>query len=252
MSLSRGRYYLVCRRFSFLSVFCHPVFAWSISIYLIYQEQNIIIAAIITRGFALPYYISPPSHSLLTYTGERDNSTPNTQPLNNVPLHRRGRYLVHQQRRTLEGNTSRPTNYRTQGLWTTACYPAAAPLSNTHSHIHTMLASSLLALLSAATLSAAHSIITYPGWRGDNLITNDTYPYGMQWMYPCKYYYPTFLPGLVRTHPVFSRSRPSSVTSNCPSLSSDYTCPKPHTIRTTFTLDDMSLIPHRRRSQISR
>lgn len=50
-----------------------------------------------------------------------------------------------------------------------------------------MLASPLLALLSAATLSAAHSIITYPGWRGNNLITNDTFPYGMQWMYPCEW-----------------------------------------------------------------
>jgi len=31
----------------------------------------------------------------------------------------------------------------------------------------------------------AHTMITYPGWRGDNLITNSTFPYGMQWMYPC-------------------------------------------------------------------
>jgi len=31
----------------------------------------------------------------------------------------------------------------------------------------------------------AHTVVTYPGWRGDNLITNDTFPYGMQWMYPC-------------------------------------------------------------------
>ncbi|PSS28292.1 hypothetical protein M430DRAFT_113882 [Amorphotheca resinae ATCC 22711] len=31
----------------------------------------------------------------------------------------------------------------------------------------------------------AHTVITYPGWRGDNLITNETFPYGMQWMYPC-------------------------------------------------------------------
>ncbi len=36
-------------------------------------------------------------------------------------------------------------------------------------------------------LGDAHSVITYPGWRGDNLITNDTFPYGMQWMYPCEY-----------------------------------------------------------------
>jgi len=31
----------------------------------------------------------------------------------------------------------------------------------------------------------AHTVLTYPGWRGDNLVTNDTFPYGMQWMYPC-------------------------------------------------------------------
>lgn len=34
-------------------------------------------------------------------------------------------------------------------------------------------------------LVQAHTVITYPGWRGDNLITNDTFPYGMAWMYPC-------------------------------------------------------------------
>ena len=61
-------------------------------------------------------------------------------------------------------------------------------------------------------LVSSHTVITYPGWRGDNLNTNgsvlpydyDTktvgtnglgvalgndsypqYPYGMQWMYPC-------------------------------------------------------------------
>lgn len=50
-----------------------------------------------------------------------------------------------------------------------------------------MFSSSILALLGAATLSSAHTVITYPGWRGDNLITNDTFPYGMQWMYPCEY-----------------------------------------------------------------
>ena len=45
-------------------------------------------------------------------------------------------------------------------------------------------------ILCAATVALveAHSVITYPGWRGDNLITNDTFPYGMQWMYPCEYY----------------------------------------------------------------
>jgi hypothetical protein len=47
-----------------------------------------------------------------------------------------------------------------------------------------MLSSQLSALLLAAVASA-HTIITYPGWRGNNLITNDEFPYGMQWMYPC-------------------------------------------------------------------
>ncbi|KFY43901.1 hypothetical protein V494_01777 [Pseudogymnoascus sp. VKM F-4513 (FW-928)] len=31
----------------------------------------------------------------------------------------------------------------------------------------------------------AHTVISYPGWRGDNLVTNETFPFGMQWMYPC-------------------------------------------------------------------
>ncbi|KAF2862052.1 hypothetical protein K470DRAFT_213566 [Piedraia hortae CBS 480.64] len=55
------------------------------------------------------------------------------------------------------------------------------------------------------SLSTAHTVITYPGWRGNNLHTNgslpqDTpssigidiaengtlsFPFGMQWMYPC-------------------------------------------------------------------
>lgn len=56
-----------------------------------------------------------------------------------------------------------------------------------------------------ATIARAHTVITYPGWRGDNLHTNGTvydtdglgaggdnssglyYPYGMQWQYPCMY-----------------------------------------------------------------
>lgn len=61
-------------------------------------------------------------------------------------------------------------------------------------------------LLTIATLLAiftslvtAHTVITYPGYRGNNLIkngttyetnglgeANGTFPYGMQWMYPCK------------------------------------------------------------------
>ncbi|KAL2053652.1 hypothetical protein ABVK25_005956 [Lepraria finkii] len=59
-----------------------------------------------------------------------------------------------------------------------------------------------------AAIVSSHTVITYPGWRGDNLHTNgsisgdngtyvpdgthglgvgdnNTYPYGMQWMYPC-------------------------------------------------------------------
>ncbi|GME37516.1 Endothiapepsin precursor protein [Neofusicoccum parvum] len=57
------------------------------------------------------------------------------------------------------------------------------------------------------SLVDAHTVITYPGWRGNNLATNGTnpdgsipagslginnlgngtvsFPYGMQWMYPC-------------------------------------------------------------------
>ncbi|KAG4413422.1 hypothetical protein IFR04_013446 [Cadophora malorum] len=48
--------------------------------------------------------------------------------------------------------------------------------------------SSILAVIASIAgfaLVDAHTVITYPGWRGDNLITNDTFPYGMQWMYPC-------------------------------------------------------------------
>ncbi|KAF4119945.1 Conserved hypothetical, protein [Geosmithia morbida] len=63
-------------------------------------------------------------------------------------------------------------------------------------------------------LASAHSVITYPGWRGNNLVTNETFPYGMQWMYPCggigtttnRTYWPTtggavaFQPGWFRGH----------------------------------------------------
>ncbi|KAL6900084.1 hypothetical protein GGI43DRAFT_56569 [Trichoderma evansii] len=44
---------------------------------------------------------------------------------------------------------------------------------------------SLLLSLALAALIEAHSVLVYPGTRGNNLITNDTFPYGMQWMYPC-------------------------------------------------------------------
>ncbi len=46
--------------------------------------------------------------------------------------------------------------------------------------------SSILVAVAAAAVASAHSVITYPGWRGNNLITNDSFPYGMQWIYPCK------------------------------------------------------------------
>ncbi|KAH8896798.1 hypothetical protein GQ53DRAFT_743360 [Thozetella sp. PMI_491] len=76
-----------------------------------------------------------------------------------------------------------------------------------------MLASTLFALISIPLVSA-HTIITYPGWRGDNLVTNATFPYGMQWMYPCggmnttnnRTYWPTtggavaFQPGWFQGH----------------------------------------------------
>lgn len=60
----------------------------------------------------------------------------------------------------------------------------------------------LIALLCVG-LSHAHTVIVYPGYRGNNLHTNGTvedthglsaayrngsyaFPYGMQWLYPCK------------------------------------------------------------------
>ncbi|KAL2260668.1 hypothetical protein VTK26DRAFT_5253 [Humicola hyalothermophila] len=45
--------------------------------------------------------------------------------------------------------------------------------------------SSTILVLTSAVLASAHIMITYPGWRGNNLITNTTFPYGMQWVYPC-------------------------------------------------------------------
>jgi len=68
------------------------------------------------------------------------------------------------------------------------------------------LSSRAIALLSLLiSLVHSHTVITYPGWRGDNLHTNGTveetnglgvyyangsqesaiWPYGMEWMYPC-------------------------------------------------------------------
>ncbi|KAL9011705.1 MAG: hypothetical protein Q9173_003470 [Seirophora scorigena] len=54
-------------------------------------------------------------------------------------------------------------------------------------------------LSSLFSLVSSHTVITYPGWRGNNLHSpgdiaeeqglgagdNGTYPYGMQWIYPC-------------------------------------------------------------------
>ena len=59
--------------------------------------------------------------------------------------------------------------------------------------------STLVSLLVLLSLSTAHTVITYPGWRGNNLFQNgttaetnglalgpnNTHPYGMQWEYPC-------------------------------------------------------------------
>jgi len=49
-----------------------------------------------------------------------------------------------------------------------------------------MLPTSLsLLLLAISSLASAHTIITYPGWRGNNLRTTPDMPFGWQWMYPC-------------------------------------------------------------------
>jgi len=40
-------------------------------------------------------------------------------------------------------------------------------------------------IVASATLASAHTVITYPGWRGNNLQTTKEFPYGMQWIYPC-------------------------------------------------------------------
>ncbi|KZL77712.1 GPI anchored protein [Colletotrichum tofieldiae] len=36
-----------------------------------------------------------------------------------------------------------------------------------------------------AACAQGHTVISYPGWRGNTFITNETYPFGMQWTYPC-------------------------------------------------------------------
>ncbi|RKF71215.1 hypothetical protein GcM3_106023 [Golovinomyces cichoracearum] len=48
-----------------------------------------------------------------------------------------------------------------------------------------MLLTGALLVIVLSIVIEAHTVITYPGWRGNNLITNYEFPYGMQWMYPC-------------------------------------------------------------------
>ncbi|KAH9874210.1 hypothetical protein IAQ61_004839 [Plenodomus lingam] len=68
----------------------------------------------------------------------------------------------------------------------------------------------LVFIVASCSLASAHTVIVYPGWRGNNIRTNGTvsdtdpsivpgslgmnyhqdtesygFPYGMQWMYPC-------------------------------------------------------------------
>ena len=70
---------------------------------------------------------------------------------------------------------------------------------------------SLLCFAYLTSLVVAHTVIVYPGWRGNNIHTNGTvapndesikpgslginyengsygFPYGMQWMYPCTFF----------------------------------------------------------------
>ena len=66
-----------------------------------------------------------------------------------------------------------------------------------------LFATAAVALAAITNFASAHTVITYPGWRGDNLQTNGsvgfdsigidvlsngstTFPWGMQWMYPCE------------------------------------------------------------------
>ena len=76
-----------------------------------------------------------------------------------------------------------------------------------------LTATFLLNLLS--TLVSSHTVITYPGWRGNNFYTNgsiegdsglgvgsnNSYPFGMQWIYPCKFpYFPTIKSSTNKPH----------------------------------------------------
>lgn len=90
-------------------------------------------------------------------------------------------------------------------LWTPVVRSEAA----CHSVAVAMFRFAQLAYFAASlSLAVAHTVIVYPGWRGNNIHTNGTvsstdesikpgslginwengtygFPYGMQWMYPC-------------------------------------------------------------------
>jgi hypothetical protein len=54
--------------------------------------------------------------------------------------------------------------------------------------------SGTLVLLTSALLvnqAQAHAVITYPPWRGNNLLANETFPFGMARNYPCGGHPPT-------------------------------------------------------------
>ena len=77
---------------------------------------------------------------------------------------------------------------------------------------HSLLLATTSCLILLFTFVSSHTVITYPGMRGDNLHTtgnitgfngsdisgsnglgvgsDNTYPYGMQWIYPCTLLYP--------------------------------------------------------------
>ena len=95
----------------------------------------------------------------------------------------------------------------TQSVYAIAASPGHNRLNmalTSHSSSSKLSLASLLAFfVSISSLVSAHTVITYPGWRGDNLHSNGTdqnfidggglgvgpnnsFPYGMQWMYPCK------------------------------------------------------------------
>ncbi|TLD15569.1 uncharacterized protein PgNI_00600 [Pyricularia grisea] len=48
-----------------------------------------------------------------------------------------------------------------------------------------LLIRSLIISLAWISTTTAHHVITYPGTRGNNLVVNETFPFGMQWTYPC-------------------------------------------------------------------